>query len=97
MPLLTDALAASYFETGEWRACLYLNGVEQASVTPTWTVVGAVASCRPVFVSGVFLRFDELVVERDGTAIDRYGYGGVVAVPPGMEWAHDLTITMTEA
>lgn len=101
MGLLSDDLTRSYFQSGEWRVGLVNAGNEivvkgYRPQTPDWQIVGSAAFASLTFKFEKFARFDEIVVFRNGDVVDREPFGGQVSLPPGAEWVHDMTITLSE-
>lgn len=101
MGLLSDDLTRAYFGSGDWKVGLANNGSEiivkgYRPQTPEWQIVDSAGLASLTFKFAQFARFDELVVYRDGVIVDREPFGGQVALPPGAEWVHDLTVSLTE-
>ncbi len=101
MALLSEAVTKAYFGAGEWKVVLLRKGKEISTpgyqpLDPSWAVAGSGAASQVRFAFDQFAKFDELAVTRDGIVVDREPMGGEVSLPPGAEWVHDITVTMSE-
>lgn len=95
MGLLSDDLVRAYFGSGVWSVVLENGDKQVAELKPSWTVSGSAGSASVMFMFDRYVKFDGVCVLRDGVEVDRAALG-LVSLPPGAEWQHDLQVMLSE-
>lgn len=96
---LSDAIARFFYGEGEWSLRLSLAGEPvTAPAAFRWDVDGPDVTASVEVIPDRYVRFDGLVLYRDGVPVDhRRQFTEPAALPPGIVSLHDLHDTTTSA